>query len=435
MGILIGILILSLLVFVHELGHFLFAKRAGVRVETFSIGFGPKLISRRIGETEYCISAILFGGYVKMTGQDDMGNKNERSEDSGDYRNKTIWQRIQIAFAGPLFNYLLALLALTLLYTIGIREAPENAPVVGHVADSSRALAAGFKVGDTLIQVNNRAIKDWESVMMDVALSPEKAIIIEVGRGEGRRTLTLIPEAIGREQIGTSGLSQSEPVVLGDISPASSAMEAGLKREDTLLAVNAQPIPGWNFLVERIAEAESSSVTLSVGRAEGRREVTLRPRYSAEHKRYLIGIQRGMQLVKHRYALPEAFTKAVEHTADDALMIWRSLKALVTTQVSIKGMAGPVGIVHITGQMARGGADLFLLFLAMISVNLAVVNLFPFLVITDGGVIFFLLIEALRGKPLTERVQLRIQQTAIFGVIALFLLLTWNDIFRLMGER
>ena len=435
MGMLIGILILSLLVFIHELGHFLFAKKAGVRVETFSIGFGPKLLKKRVGETEYCISAILFGGYVKMTGQDDMGNTGERTEDSKDYRNKPIWQRVQIAFAGPLFNYLLALFVMTLLYATGIREAPEAVPVVGHVADSSRALATGFKVGDTLIDINGKRVKDWEDAAMEIMLHPEKKLEVLVGRSGGRSMLSLTPEKKGREGLGAGGLYQLEPVVLGEVTPRSPADKAGLKKSDTIIAVNGQSVPGWNFVVDRIMAAESTDVPLTVRRKGEQLSVSVRPQYSAENKRFMIGIQRGPVFVENRYPLPVAFTRAFDHTLNDALMIWKFLKALVTTQVSVKGMAGPVGIVHLTGQVARGGFDLFLLFLAMISVNLAVVNLFPFLIITDGGVIFFLLIEAVRGRPLSERYQVRIQQVAIFAIMALFLLLTWNDIFRLIGER
>ncbi len=435
MGILIGLLILSLLVFVHELGHFLFAKKAGVRVETFSIGFGPKLIGYRIGETEYRISAIPFGGYVKMTGQDDMGRIKEKTDDSKDYRSKTIIQRIQIAFAGPLFNYLLALIALTILYTTGIREAPTGAPVVGNIADSSRGLEASFRTGDTIISINGKLMKDWEDVSIEIALKPEKKLDVMIGRAIGRDVLKLFPKKTGREGMGTSGLSRNEPIIISEVVPGSPAEKAGIKKNDTLFAINGIRIPGWDFVVEKIAEAESLAVIITVKRGMEPLDLEVKPIYNKENKRYMIGIRPGTILVVNKYPLQQAVVKAFHHTMNDAFMIWRSLKALATTQVSVKGMAGPIGIVHITGQVAKGGFDMFLLFLAMISVNLAVVNLFPFLIITDGGVIFFLLIEALRGKPMSDRNQMRIQQVAMFGIIALFLLLTWNDIFRLLGEH
>jgi regulator of sigma E protease len=433
MGILIGILILSLLVFVHELGHFLFAKKAGVRVETFSIGFGPKILRRRIGETEYCISAILFGGYVKMTGQEDVGGAGEKTLDPKDYRNKSLWQRVQIAFAGPLFNYLFALAALILLYTTGVREAGQVAPVVGRVADSSRALAAGFKEGDTLIRINKKIIDKWEDAVLEIALQPEKKLTVIVGRAQGRNTLALIPQKTGREGIGVSGLYPSETAVLGEVVPGSPAEAAGLKKGDTVLALNGKPVPSWGDVVETIARAESLAVTFTLKRGTETIILAVRPKYNAGEKRFMVGIQPTAVFVERRYPLGTSITRAFDRTFDDALMIWRFLKALVTTQVSVRGMAGPVGIVHITGQVARGGMDIFLLFLAMISVNLAVINLFPFLIITDGGVIFFLLLEAVRGRPLSESVQMRIQQVAVSAIIALFLLLTWNDIFRLIG--
>ncbi|OGJ84642.1 MAG: RIP metalloprotease RseP [Candidatus Raymondbacteria bacterium RifOxyA12_full_50_37] len=435
MGIVIGIGILSLLVFIHELGHFLFAKWHKVRVETFSIGFGPKVLKKRIGETEYCVSAVLFGGYVKMTGQEDMGNPGERNTDPADFRNKTIFQRVQIGFAGPLFNYLFALAALVFLYwQLGIREAPsETGVVVGYIADSSRAQEAGFALGDTLVLLSGKPVGSWDDALLDMAMSADHAMSVTVGRASGRISLTLVPKKIGRDEIGWSGLYKTEPVIIGKVVAGSPAEKAGLRDNDTVRSIDNETVPGWNFLVDKIGQAGTSTVTLAIRRPGGDTLVRLAPEYNQEQKRAMIGIHKGVTLVLNRYPFNEACRRAVAQTGRDAVLIWKFLKALVTTRVSVKSMAGPVGIVHITGQMSRGGLDLFIIFFAMISVNLALVNLFPFFIITDGGVIFFLLVEALRGRPLEPRKQMVIQQTAVFFLIALFVMLTFNDIFRLIG--
>jgi regulator of sigma E protease len=420
---------------VHELGHYLFAKWAGVRVETFSLGFGPKLLKVRVGETEYCISAIFFGGYVKMSGQEDLGVPAEAGDDPHDFRSKSLSVRVAIGAAGPFFNYLLALAALTLMYATGVREAPVSAPVVGYVADSSRAQAAGLRAGDTLVSLNGKPVVAWESAIMEIALHPEKPLAVTVHSAGLTRALTLTPQTMGREGIGISGLYPSEPVVLGDIMDGTPAAKAGLRKNDTVITVDNERVPAWDALVERIKADSLKPLTLLVRRPEGEFIARVTPEYNAQEKRPMIGVQRAMVFVKNRYPLPQAVSKAFHHSANDAFMIVKFLKALVFTRMSVKSMAGPVGIVHLSGEVARSGFDAFLLFLALISVNLAVVNLFPFLIITDGGVIFFLLLERLRGRPLTPRHQMVIQQTAIIAILALFVLITYNDIFRLIGGR
>jgi regulator of sigma E protease len=434
-GIVLGILILSFLVFVHELGHFLAAKWAGVRVETFSIGFGPKLLRKRWGETEYCLSAVLFGGYVKMTGQDDLGQSPDNHDDPKDFRNKSVFQRIQIAFAGPLFNYVFALAVLTVMYMTGVREAPKQYPVVvGHVAEGSAAAQAGFRIGDTLWTLQEKKIKAWDKLIMEIAMLPETELPVTIGRPGGRKTLTLVPKKMGREELGWAGLYRTETVIIESVITESPAARAGIAAGDTVTGIEGEAVLGWNLLVDKIKQAGSTAVNITVKRGPDTLVFSLAPEFQETEKRYMIGIQRKVLLTLNRYGPATAFVKALRHTGNDALLIAKALKGLVQRRLSLKSMAGPVGIVHITGEVARTSFDLLLLFLAMISVNLAIVNLFPFLIITDGGVIFFLLIESFRGRPLSARKQLMIQQIAIFMFIGLFLLVTFNDIFRLLGR-
>jgi len=435
MGVLIGILVLSFLVFIHELGHFLVAKRLGVRVETFSIGFGPKLLKKRVGDTEYCLSAILFGGYVKMTGQEDLHSPEGDSEDAHDFRNKTIWERIQIALAGPLFNYVFAIFVLVGMYWTGIRQAPEEAFLtVGHVAENSGAEAAGFKAGDTLLEVEGKPVKDWQSFLIDVAISPLHPMEIYVGRKGGRKPLTLIPQKKGRDEIGWSGLYKTETIVVGEVLPASAALQAGIRRFDTLLTVGGKSIKGWDHLVEKISQSEGNPLDLEVKRSSGVETIRVQAAFDSTQKRYMVGIRKGAVWVTRRYGFFQSWGQAFFHTAGDAFMIWKFLKALVKRRVSVKSMAGPVGIVHFTGQIAKGGLDVLLLFIAMISVNLAIVNLFPFLIITDGGIIFFLLLEKMRGRPITLKKQIFIQQAALFFIVGFFVWVTFNDVLRLVGS-
>jgi regulator of sigma E protease len=306
---------------------------------------------------------------------------------------------------------------------------------VGYVTQSSSAEAAGFLLGDTLLTMSGKRIKNWEQLVLEIAMHPEHAMEFVVGRPSGRETLTLVPEKKGREGIGWSGLYQSEKVVVEKILPSSSAEKAGILGNDTITKINGETIPGWDFLVEKIKKAGSTTVHIEVKREDAYLSFPVTPVYNEEYDRFMIGIQKGAVFIQQHYGPIRSFVKALQHTGRDALMIWKFLKALVTTRLSVKSMAGPVGIVHITGEMARSGIDVFLLFLAMISVNLAVINLFPFLIITDGGVIFFLIFEFLRGRPLGTRKQMMIQQVAVFLLIGFFIFITFNDIFRLIGRN
>jgi regulator of sigma E protease len=439
MGILTGIIILSILVVVHETGHFLFARLFGVRVLAFSIGFGPVLLKKTVGDTEYRISAVPFGGYVKMKGQEDVGLPDEPINDEDDFRKKSVLKRVAIAFAGPLFNYFFAVLILTFLFFRGMNEPVVLPPVVGTVSDTSAGKVAGVQTGDTLISVNGKNIVTWDNYLTETILNPEYPLPLVVGRTDGRKTLIITPTSSGRERMGVTGVfiaesPLSEPAVIGEVFKNSPAEKAGLKKGDTIIVINNLTVPNWGFLVEQINSSDSlRPLLISAKRASGIVDVSVMPEFSKEHGKKMVGIQKGVHLVFNSYPIGEAFSKAVKRTGNDALLIGRFLKSLITAKVSAKGMSGAVGIMQLSGEVAKIGITALLLFMAMISVNLAVVNLFPFLIITDGGMIFFLLLEALRGKPLSEKAQGVIQRIALAIIGTLLIFTTWNDLVRLFG--
>ncbi|MBL8028418.1 MAG: RIP metalloprotease RseP [Fibrobacteres bacterium] len=439
MGLLTGLIILSILVVVHEAGHFLIARLFGVRVLAFSVGFGPVLLKKTIGETEYRLSAVPFGGYVKMKGQEDLGLPDSPEADQDDFRNKSIPKRMAIAFAGPLFNFVFAIIILVGLFMYGLKEPVFHPPVVGTVSDTSAGAAAGVLTGDTIISLNGKNVDAWENFLTEAILNPEHPMPLVVGRVDGRKTLTLTPVAVGRERMGITGIYQAEspekdPPVVGDVFKGTPAEKAGIKKGDTITAINDIAVPTWGFLVEKIKGGDSIvPLKLTIRRAAGDTVTTVVPEFSKERGQKMVGIQKAAHLEFNRYAFGDAVVKAVKRTGNDAMLIGRFLKSLITAKVSAKGMSGAVGIVQISGEVAKVGLSALIIFMAMISVNLAVVNLFPFLIITDGGMIFFLLLEAIRKKPLSEKAQGIIQRIALGIIGTLLIFTTWNDLIRIFG--
>ncbi len=426
----IGLLILSLLVFVHEFGHFIVARAVGIRVLVFSIGFGRKLWRKIASGTEYAISALPFGGYVKLAGQDP---DEDIDHGSGDYRHKKIWQRAAVVFAGPFANYVLAVFALWILFMAGVRERPlSDDMIVGGLSDSSAAEAADIRIGDKILNLDGSPVEDWEDFYTTVAMRGGKPVRITIQRDQQVLEKTVVLRKINIEGIGAFGdagiFSREQPVV-GEVLDSSAADLAGLAAGDTVLRINGKRMYSWPQMVS-IVGAMQQEGRFTVKRHDSVLTLFVVPRYNAQEKRYMIGISRAIpQLVWKRYGPLAALSRAFEKANGMIETIYTVVKGLVAKTVSPKAMAGPLGIVQMTGTAARTGLDTLVLFMAMLSVNLAIINLLP-LAITDGGVLLFLLLEKIRGRPFGRRTQAVVQQVALFLFIALFLFVTFNDLQR-----
>lgn len=432
--IITGLGVLSLLVFIHEAGHFLLARLTGVRVFVFSIGFGKKILRWQRGETEYCISIIPFGGYVKLAGQDP---EDDYEPDERDYRSKKIWQRSAIVLAGPVANYLFGVLILWMIFMVGVheRENLQNELVVGCVMDSSAAGAAGIQAGDRIITVDGKKMKNWDDYYTTVFINGGREISLKLFRNGKEKDLRVIPEkkeAAGIGSYGYLGICSMEKAVVGGIIDSSAAALAGIMPGDTILSINGREINAWAQMVT-VVERMSKPGVFRIKRGDAIVDLNITPRYYNTEDRYMIGISRALpHLVINRYGPVIAAQRAVMKTNDIIFSIWRFVRALFHKSVSPRSMAGPVGIVQMAGSAVKMGFDSFVFFIALISVSLGVFNLLP-LAITDGGVLLFLVIEKLRGKPFSPNLQMRIQQAAFFFFIALFLFVTFNDIARIAG--
>lgn len=425
----VGLVFLGILVFVHELGHFLAAKWRKVTVLAFSIGFGPVLLKKKSGDTEYRISAIPFGGYVKMAGED----PEEGEGDVNEFGSKKVWERIVIALAGPLFNIIFAVLILWAGYMHGMHEMPQSdAVTIGTVADSVYVKKYDIRAGDNILEINGTAIDTWDKFFERIAIINKDSVELKLQRGEKQFFVT-VPLKDGMADLGVEYkyLPIYPPVqtTISQVNPDSPAQRAGVKENDVILTLNNYAITSSTIFVDKMKEFPDT-VSLGVLRDDTLNLMfTIMPDISSG--RPLIGV--GLfdrYMVRVQLGPIAAFERSVSRNIQILESTINVFRLLVTFNVSPDQMAGPVGIAQITGKVATFGLEQIILFLALISINLAFFNLLP-LVITDGGQILFFLIEGIRGKPLPKKAQGVIQQAAIWFFIGLAILVTFSDVRRI----
>ncbi|MCU0608908.1 MAG: RIP metalloprotease RseP [Chitinispirillaceae bacterium] len=441
--VIIGIVVLGIMVFIHELGHFLAAKKLGFRVLAFSIGFGKVLLGKTVNGTEYRLSAIPFGGYVKMAGENP---EDEASTiDAADnFQNRPIWQRATVAVAGPIANYLSAILMLWVMFMAGVdRPAYLERAILGGVADTSAAAEAGLMAGDSIVSINGKAVKSWND-FESLFLTQDKTYDVVLVRSGEQQTRKIITDSKrgGRFAAPPFGMQPPVPAVVGQVNTGSPAETAGLRAGDTVLAIDGNKIISWFQLTTCVQAAkQDSALRFDIARPGMRMSLQLVPQYNESEKRRIVGI-RVAELKGHKvkYAPLPAFAKCLDKTKEYTVMIFDVLGKLAKRQVGADQLAGPVGIIPASGFIAMQGLGPILNFMALISINLGVLNLFP-LIITDGGMLLFLLLEAVRRKPLTLKTQAAINRFAVVFFIMLFLYITFNDIhrmpemFRMFGGR
>jgi len=434
--IILGLFGLSLLVFIHELGHFLAAKYCGVRVLTFSIGFGTKLLKVNKNGTTYCISAIPFGGYVAMAGENPEQAREDRPDD---FHMQPIWKRALIAFAGPAFNVIFAYVLLTGIYMIGNPEPISDKLVIGTVEPKSAAAEAGIASGDTIFTIDGKKAEGWEKFREEIGISISRNIVLEIGTNDGRKTVNIVPKELKNLGVGTVGIHPRHRVFAAlDPLEDSPAGKAGIKQNDTILSINGYTIGYYQDMIDIISASEGNAVEVMYSRVQENNKIdtlstSINPLWNDEANRYLIGIQMGLaqfdELQVIHKPLDEALVMAAKKSISMGTSVFRYIHRIIIGEVKFRAMSGPVGIVQVIGLVWLENLQRAVFLLALISINLGVMNLLP-LAITDGGLLLFLLIEKIRGKPLSQKNQVRIQQVALAFFITLFAYVTFIDLSR-----
>lgn len=428
-------ILICVLVFVHEYGHFWAARKCGVKVLRFSIGFGKVLWRKKDKQgTEFAFSLIPLGGYVQMHN----GEAEHQLPDSQSLHTKTVLQRAFIVLAGPVANFLFAILAYWAVFNVGV---PTVKPVIGSVIPDSIAAYAKLETELEIKTVDNRSVQDWEDVTL--------ALLSKIGEAEVVIEGNHIDENISRQftldlrNWNVDGNKENPLTTLG-IRPKSATVEpiiknvvensvsarAGILAGDKIISVNQQPFE-WRYLLEQVQTG--NIIDLTIERNNQQLAFQLQPEYSKEDERYLIGLVPTYQPLESKYRselkydILSALGKSLEKVVSLSYTILQFIGNLITGELSLSNMGGPISMAKGAGATAEIGLVYYLSFMALISVNLAVMNLFPILPL-DGGQLVLLTGEAVRRKPVPEAFQLRFQQIGGMFVVGLMLFALFNDL-------
>jgi regulator of sigma E protease len=423
--------VLGVLVFVHELGHFLVARFYGIRVLTFSLGFGPKLLKYRPteGGTEYCVSAVPLGGYVKLAGEtvDD-----ERSGLPDEFLSKSKWVRFQVYLAGPVMNVILAWALLTVVLSRGA-DVPlyyTSTPVIGSLVAGGAAQAGGLKIGDEIVRVSGHPVKTWDDFDEVVSTKANQDIPIEVLRAGDRQTVQVTPHSITKFEVGDLGVGPILRPQFAQILPGGAAERAGITRGDVLLAIDGERGLDRETAMKRIQKSAGKPVVFTLERAGQPVSLTVTP-----EQRGGVGVI-GVLLTAFEVRRIEpgwrhAAVLSVQQNWDRSAMIGRTLKGLVTAETPIKQLMGPVAIAQFSGDAAALGWLALFDFMAMISLNLGLINLMP-VPVMDGGQIAILALEGASRRDISGRVKERILLAGAALVVLLMVTVIYNDVMRLV---
>ncbi len=422
--------VLGFMILIHEFGHYAAAKFFKVRVEVFSIGFGKRLLGFRRGETDYRISAIPLGGYVKMSGENPM---DERTGDPAEFLSHPRWHRFVIAIAGPAMNIILAVALLTVVYMVKYERLvfADQPAVIGWVLPDSPAAKSGIQEGDRIIRIDGIENPTWEQVYPKVELSPNQPLQLTLLRAGQTIEKIVTPQATGIEQYGSLGCVPDQPAVVTELEPGMPAEKSGIKVGDTIVAVNGRPIRPIAQMISILQQTKDQAVELTVQRGAEKLNFSLhpvpKPVEAGATPAWRVGII-SEPTTTTKLAFPAAFNKSLEDNKRSSFLILELLQKMAQRKVSMRTVEGPIGISTAVGRAVReDGWTPLMGITAAISLNLGIFNLLP-IPILDGGVILLLFIESLMQRDISLPVKERIYQAAFVFIVLFAVMVIFNDI-------
>jgi len=434
------IVVIGILVTVHEFGHYWVARRLGVKILRFSVGFGKPLWLHRFGkdQTEFVIAPLPLGGYVKMLGE--QKDEEVAPEDlPRAFNRQPLWVRTAIVAAGPLFNFLFAIVAYTIMFMVGVTGMKA---LVGDVVPHSLAEQAGFREGYQIIAVNEKPAVRWDSVIQATLrqlLDDKKELTYSVQNDQGQKsnlflnltefTIDDIAEGHFFDKLGLHPFRSPWPAIIGEVMPGSAAERARLQRGDKILTLDRQPINDWVAWAKYVEQRPGENIYAIIERNNQRLELILKPDNINGKGR--MGVY-APYFVTERYNLWRSFINGMEKTWDMSVLTLRVMVKMLTLQISHEHISGPISIAQFAGQSAQLGLAVFLSFLGLVSVSLAIINLLP-IPLLDGGHLFFYLIEWIKGNPVTEQTEYFFQRIGLTLLLGLMGLAIFNDLERLFN--
>jgi regulator of sigma E protease len=427
--------VLGVLIFVHELGHFLMARRIGVRVLKFSLGFGPSIFGFKRGDTEYCVSAIPLGGYVKMAGENP---DDPRTGQPDEFLSKTKWQRFQVLVMGPAMNLLLAIVVMAFVLMRGA-EVPSfqsKAPVVGQVVQGSAGEKAGIRTGDRVLTVNGREVDTWEQFLMAVGTRANRATPVTVLRDGKELTFTVTPTPQTKYEVGDVGVLPDVHPHVASVLAGAPAAQGGLKVGDVIMRANGAVVTVGRDLVEAVSKKANQPVKLVVLREGAEQELVVTPEANKGRCPSLptgsgcIGIGIGEDTIKIKPGPIEAIGMSFQRNYESAKLIFQTVGQLLTREASTRQLMGPLAIAQLSGESAQAGWIPLLSLMASISLNLGLLNLLPIPVL-DGGHIFIMALEGVARRDFSIRVKEKMFLAGFAVLLMLMVTVIYNDLTRI----
>jgi regulator of sigma E protease len=439
------VVVLGILVAFHEFGHFLMARWVGVRVLKFSLGFGPKLAGRQVGDTEYLVSAVPLGGYVKLFGEDDTDAISPEDQRRS-FSHQKLWKKMLIVAGGPGFNFLLAYLIFAGWLATGaplfVPTFKDLTPDIEAIKPGSPADAAGLKVGDRVLRVNEKDISTRTELFDAVARSNGSPLTLDVRRNSQVKTLVITPASTTIKEDGKDvavyslGIEETAPLITA-VMNGSPAMAAGFKEGDRVVAIDGQAIHTWTQMTAIVKESPNRPLRVDVNRDGRIVSLTVTPALekSSVNGRTVeigkIGVSGpGRSLIRASNALT-AVWHGLEATWGWSELTVVGIYKMIAGEISSKNIGGPLTIANISGEAGAQGVGSVVFLIAILSINLGVLNLLP-IPILDGGHLLFFAIEAVIRKPLGDRQREIAQQVGLLLLVCIMVFAFWNDIERLL---
>ena len=424
------VILLGVMILVHELGHFWAALAVGIKVETFSIGFGPRLFGVRRGDTDFRISAVPFGGYVRMLG-DQAGD--EKATDPRSFQAKPRWQRAIVIIAGPLMNIVLAVAIVAGLYMYAFpKEVDTTDPMITTIKAGSPAAEAGLRPGDRIVQLDGRKDPNWDFVLMQETLNANHPIEGTVERRGQRLPFTVTPRMDPKQGVGVAGWGGEQNIEVGEVMQGSPAAQAGLQPGDLFMTVNGQQVASPVTVQQAVFHSKGQPVDFQVMRNGHLESLTITPTPTKDPKMPFhigVGFKLPVQMVK--LGVGSALQQSLHFNKQNALMVFQVLGGIVERRVSPKSLSGPIGIAQMSSAAAQAGAWSYLFLMAFVSLQLAIFNLLP-IPILDGGTLLMLIIEMLLQREVSLQVKETIFKLGFVFLMMVVVFVIYNDLSRVL---